>query len=52
PPTIQRDPNEDNVNVIQYYHITLTCTANGDPLPSVSWEKDGLPIDTTNSRYR
>ncbi|CAF0756370.1 unnamed protein product [Rotaria sp. Silwood1] len=52
PPTIQRDPNEDNVNVIQHYHITLTCTANGDPLPSVSWEKDGLPVDITNSRYR
>ncbi|CAF2894680.1 unnamed protein product [Rotaria sp. Silwood2] len=52
PPTIQRDPNEDNVNVIQYYHIALTCTANGDPLPSVLWEKDGLPVDTTNSRYR
>ncbi|CAF4152779.1 unnamed protein product, partial [Rotaria magnacalcarata] len=23
-----------------------------DPSPSVSWEKDGLPVDTVNSRYR
>jgi hypothetical protein len=29
PPTIQRDPNENNVNVIQHHHIALTCTANG-----------------------
>jgi hypothetical protein len=29
PPTIQRDPNEDNLSVIQHHHIALTCTANG-----------------------
>ncbi|CAF4325380.1 unnamed protein product, partial [Adineta steineri] len=52
PPIIQREPNEDNVNVIQHHHIALTCTPQGDPLPSISWEKDGLPIDTFNSRYR
>ena len=69
PPTIQREPNEDNVSVIQHHHIALTCTANGwnstkkivfeesifflgDPWPSVSWEKDGLPIDTSRSGYR
>ncbi|CAF3856205.1 unnamed protein product, partial [Rotaria magnacalcarata] len=52
PPTIQRDPTVDSVNVIQNHHIALTCKANGDPSPSVSWEKDGLPVDTVNSRYR
>jgi len=25
---------------------------SGDPWPSVSWEKNGLPVDTSNSRYR
>ena len=29
PPVIQREPNEDNVTVIQHHHIALTCTANG-----------------------
>jgi hypothetical protein len=29
PPTIQREPNEDNISVIQHHHIALTCTANG-----------------------
>ena len=68
PPTVQREPDEDNVNVIQNHHIALTCRANGlctemfvfyyrilclgDPWPSVSWEKDGLPVDTSSSRYR
>ncbi|UJR25150.1 hypothetical protein I4U23_006509 [Adineta vaga] len=52
PPIIQREPNEDNVTVIQHHHVALTCTANGDPWPSVSWEKDGLPVDTSSARYR
>ncbi|CAF0852080.1 unnamed protein product [Adineta ricciae] len=52
PPVIQREPNEDNVTVIQHHHIALTCTANGDPWPSVSWEKDGLPVDRASARYR
>ena len=29
PPTIQRDPDKDNVSVIQHHHIALTCTAQG-----------------------
>ncbi|CAF5142145.1 unnamed protein product, partial [Rotaria magnacalcarata] len=29
PPTIQRDPTVDSVNVIQNHHIALTCKANG-----------------------
>ncbi|CAF4972386.1 unnamed protein product, partial [Rotaria magnacalcarata] len=27
PPTIQRDPTVDSVNVIQNHHIALTCKA-------------------------
>ena len=29
PPTIQRDPDQDHVHVIQHHHVALTCTAQG-----------------------
>lgn len=25
-------------------HFRLTCDANGDPSPKITWKKDGLPL--------
>ena len=32
-------------------NLTLTCNATGNPIPTISWTRDGSPVNTTtNSR--
>ncbi|XP_076093735.1 hemicentin-1-like isoform X1 [Mytilus galloprovincialis] len=38
-------PDSRNPNVILHDNITLTCPVEGDPLPSITWYKDGQQID-------
>ena len=33
-------------NTTAYQITTLLCTASGDPTPSISWLKDGSPLNT------
>ena len=42
PPKIDVDPpRKATVNAGQ--NVTLTCKASGDPQPTVTWTKDGVP---------
>ncbi|XP_076625271.1 tyrosine-protein phosphatase Lar isoform X9 [Colletes latitarsis] len=49
-PLISQAPTS---KVIEVGHNTvLVCTAVGSPPPIISWVRNGLPIDTTNPRYK
>ena len=30
-------------------NVTLSCVADGNPVPTISWTKDGSSIDTSNN---
>ena len=30
-------------------NVTLSCNADGNPIPTISWTKNGYPIDTSNN---
>ena len=32
--------------------MTLSCNADGNPVPTISWTRDGSPINATGSNYR
>ena len=32
--------------------LTIFCNASGNPLPTISWTKDGNSVDTNNSSRR
>ena len=32
--------------------LTIFCNASGNPLPTISWTKDGNSVDTSNSSRR
>ena len=44
PPEITDQPEPKPLLAIGENH-TLTCNASGDPLPNISWTKDGIPVD-------
>nr|XP_058952433.1 protein turtle-like [Pocillopora verrucosa] len=44
PPEITDPPEAKPLLAIGENH-TLTCNASGDPLPNISWTKDGIPVD-------
>ena len=44
PPEITYPPEPKPLLAIGKNH-TLTCNASGDPLPNISWTKDGIPVD-------
>ncbi|XP_066024509.1 fibroblast growth factor receptor 2 isoform X3 [Pocillopora verrucosa] len=44
PPGITDPPEPKPLLAIRENH-TLTCNASGDPLPNISWTKDGIPVD-------
>lgn len=46
PPTFQVQPRDTNVT--QGYPLTLHCQATGFPLPILTWQKDGQPVDTNH----
>ena len=32
--------------------MTLSCNATGNPVPTISWTRDGSPVDTSNNISR
>uniref|UniRef100_A0A674IMN9 Hemicentin-1 n=1 Tax=Terrapene triunguis TaxID=2587831 RepID=A0A674IMN9_9SAUR len=51
PPTIKSTgPSERGVAV--YKPMTLQCVANGIPSPSITWLKDGQPVNTARGNIR
>lgn len=49
PPTI-RD-GEQEVAVVENSQAQLVCAADGFPQPSLSWEKDGIPLSESTAEY-
>ena len=47
PPVLVMSPV--SVTVLDSEDVLLTCVAHGYPVPSVEWEKDGLPLLTNAS---
>ncbi|XP_009996158.1 PREDICTED: hemicentin-1 [Chaetura pelagica] len=51
PPTIKSSGTSERAVVI-YKPVTLQCIANGIPSPSITWLKDGQPINTARGNIR
>uniref|UniRef100_A0A8D0P2M9 Hemicentin-1 n=1 Tax=Sus scrofa TaxID=9823 RepID=A0A8D0P2M9_PIG len=50
PPSIigsHRTP--ENISVVEKNSVSLTCEASGIPLPSITWLKDGWPLNLSSS---
>ncbi|XP_057363933.1 hemicentin-1 isoform X3 [Manis pentadactyla] len=51
PPTIKSSGLSERV-VVKYKPITLQCIANGIPNPSITWLKDGQPVNTAQGNLK
>ncbi|XP_034035488.1 hemicentin-1 [Thalassophryne amazonica] len=49
PPSIRI--NQQEVSVVENSQAQLVCVSEGVPQPSVSWEKDGNPINESTGEY-
>ena len=50
PPAFDNNRTSQDVNVRSGENVTLTCRAEGDPLPRISWRReDDLPILLSDS---
>ncbi|XP_019412229.1 PREDICTED: hemicentin-1 isoform X1 [Crocodylus porosus] len=51
PPTIKSTGSSER-SVVIYKPTTLQCIANGIPSPSITWLKDGQPVNTARGNIR
>ncbi|KAG8517174.1 Hemicentin-1 [Galemys pyrenaicus] len=51
PPTIKSSGLSERA-VVKYKSITLQCIANGIPNPSITWLKDGQPVNTAQGNLK
>nr|XP_036865807.1 hemicentin-1 [Manis javanica] len=51
PPTIKSSGFSERA-VVKYKPITLQCIANGIPNPSITWLKDGQPVNTAQGNLK
>ncbi|XP_061016921.1 hemicentin-1 isoform X2 [Dama dama] len=51
PPTIKSSGLSERA-VLKYKPITLQCIANGIPNPSITWLKDGQPVNTAQGNLK
>ncbi|KAI7799480.1 hemicentin-1 isoform X1 [Triplophysa rosa] len=49
PPSIRS--GESEVSVVENTQALLSCVAEGVPQPTITWEKDGIPITDTTGEY-
>ena len=47
PPEITEPPQPKTLLTLGQNHA-LTCNASGEPLPNITWTKDGIPVDKFN----
>ena len=47
PPEITGPPQPKTLLTLGQNHA-LTCNASGEPLPNITWTKDGIPVDKFN----
>ena len=47
PPEITEPPQPKPLLTLGKNHA-LTCNASGEPLPNITWAKDGIPVDKFN----
>ena len=47
PPEITEPPQPKPLLTLGKNHA-LTCNASGEPLPNITWTKDGIPVDKFN----
>ncbi|XP_038398241.1 hemicentin-1 isoform X3 [Canis lupus familiaris] len=51
PPTIKSSGPSERA-IVKYKPITLQCIANGIPNPSITWLKDGQPVNTAQGNLK
>ncbi|XP_076859373.1 hemicentin-1 isoform X2 [Brachyhypopomus gauderio] len=51
PPEISADGHPGNLTVTLKQPLTLSCDAQGHPSPSISWTKDGKPVQSSPGVY-
>ncbi|XP_075384531.1 hemicentin-1 isoform X2 [Tenrec ecaudatus] len=51
PPTIKSSGLSERA-VVKYKSVTLQCIANGIPHPSITWLKDGQPVNTAQGNLK
>lgn len=51
PPSI-RSTGASERSVVLHKPISLQCVPNGTPLPSITWLKDGRPVDTAQEHLK
>ncbi|KAM4662543.1 hemicentin-2 [Discoglossus pictus] len=44
-PVLERSESTEEVTAVKGASVTFTCEAHGTPLPLLSWEKDGEPLN-------
>lgn len=42
---MENSESTEEVTAVKGSSVTFTCEAHGSPLPSLSWEKDGEPLN-------
>ncbi|XP_071821894.1 hemicentin-1-like isoform X3 [Apostichopus japonicus] len=50
PPSI--NPSKDHFALPEGTDVILPCEADGVPIPEVTWEKDGIPLDMEGAQYQ
>lgn len=51
PPNIAGESTPQNMSVLQNRQVTLECKSDAVPPPTLTWLKDGRPLQVRNQTY-